>query len=631
MCGITGIINKDRNSKFHRDLIVKKMNDAIIHRGPDSEGSFSDDFCSLAMRRLSIIDLNSGNQPIFNEDKTILVFLNGEIYNYLILKADLQEKNHIFSTTSDTEVLVHLYEEFGTEMVYKLNGMFSFCIYDIPNNKWLLARDRFGEKPLYFYQYKNHFSFSSEINSLLEDDLIPRKLDRNSLIDYLSNSIVPDPKTLINDVFSLEAGSYMNYDGQHLQIKKYFSPSYNVNTHIKTTEDCIDLLNPLLIKAVKSQMISDVPLGAFLSGGIDSSTIVANMQMNSSKPIKTFTVKFDNSSYDESGIAKEVSNYLGTDHTEIFIRNKNFSEDIFWKIIKHVGLPFCDSSAIPTFFITEEIRKNVKVALSGDGGDEIFAGYPIYSWWPNIDKLRSMPNGLSSFYNRILEITGLNSTNKGRSLYRAFLAAKGSSNEIGARISILFSDVELKYLTNGITSDFSNFSKFPHESISWTGLQKALYYRIKYDLPSDMLIKVDRMSMANSLEVRAPFLDSDLFEAVSHIPSHLFLQKGKNKYLLRKMMETKLPKSVFEHPKTGFSIPLHDYFNDEFKRLCDEQILNNKKMLAIFNFEALEFFVKRGLTQKVDNSITVYRASHQLWALLQLGGWLNYFNIDVSI
>jgi asparagine synthase (glutamine-hydrolysing) len=629
MCGINGFIIF-KKSFYDKDFIVSMMNDAMEHRGPDESGFFSDNLCSLAMKRLSIIDLSNGKQPIYNEDKTVLVFYNGEIYNYLELKEDLLLKGHKFYTNSDTEVLVHLYEEYKESMFLLLKGMFSFCIYDINNKKWFIVRDRFGEKPLFYFYNNDFISFSSEIFSLLQNSNITRRINKPHIVDYLSNGIIPDPHTLFFNIFSLEPGSYLIIKDCNVEIKSYFKPRYVTDPSIKTTEDCLDLIKPAISSAVKSQMLSDVPIGAFLSGGIDSSTIVSNLQSNSSKPIQTFTVKFENSNYDESKIAKEVSEFLGTDHHELYIPNKGFTEDLFWKIIKHVGLPFPDSSAIPTFYITKEIRKFVKVAVSGDGGDEIFAGYPIYNWWGKINTLRTIPKFLRNRIKLFIENHKITNSHTGRSLHRAILASNGNHNEIGARASILFSDDETEYLTNGTKSNYFLLSNFPIESIEWSSLKKALYYRIKYDLPLDMLVKVDRMSMANSLEVRAPFLDASLFDIVSKIPPELLIQNGQNKFLLRKLMEDKLPKSVFDHPKSGFSIPLHDFFNEDFTELCHKYIIDNKKMSKLFNSNALNFFVNRGLSQKVDTEITIYRATHQLWALLQLGGWLSYFNVDVE-
>ena len=629
MCGINGIISNVVN-KNHRDLLVNDMNNSMIHRGPDESGFFSDENCTLAMRRLSIIDLNSGTQPIWNEDKSIGVILNGEIYNFLELKQILIRKNHKFSTNSDTEVIVHLYEEFGDDFVTMLKGMFAFCLYSLNESKWLIGRDRFGEKPLFYYQKDGYFSFSSEINSLLQDINIRRVLNVDVLEDYISNGIVSAPNTLLKNVFSLEPGFILKVQGRNIYKHQYFAIKYEIDNSIKSTQDCVELIKPVLSKAVKSQMVSDVSFGAFLSGGIDSSSIVTLLQQNSNKPIKTFTVKFDNESYDESVIAKEVSDNLGTEHNEIFIKNKDFSQEIFWKIIKHVGFPFPDSSAIPTFLISKEIVKDVKVAISGDGGDELFGGYPIYNWWPKIHKLRRVPNIILNGMDGIFRNFKINKHTSGRSIQRAILAALGDENEIGARSSIIFTEEESLFLTNGRKSNFASLSTFPEYSQDWEPLHKALFYRLKYDLPLDMLVKVDRMSMANSLEVRAPFLDCDLFDSVSKIPLNLLLQNGESKYLLRKIMKDLLPSSVFNHPKKGFSIPLHDYFNEEFVSLCDQYILNNFKLKKLFNTQALNFFVNRGLHQKFDTDITVYRASHQIWSLLQLGGWLIYFNVEVD-
>ena len=632
MCGIAGIIDLDRIlSLSERQIRVKEMNNKIIHRGPDGEGSYNDAYCSLAMRRLSIIDLYNGDQPLWNEDRSICVFMNGEIYNFPEIKTELAKKGHIFYTNSDTEVVAHLYEEHGVELATYLKGMFTICLYDLKQGIWHFFRDRFGEKPLFYFKSRKYLSFSSEISSLLCDHNVPRHLNRRALPYYLTNTFVPEPDTLLTGVYTLPPGHRMSFKDGDLNIQQYFEVDYKNDSALGSINECIEFLSPVLENAVRRQMISDVPIGAFLSGGIDSSTVVAHMQEFSSKPVQTFTVRFEDAKYDESLIAREVANYLGTDHNEITIPNHTFSEDMFWKIIDHVGCPFPDSSAIPSYFITEKIRKYVTVALSGDGGDELFAGYPFYSWWGKVNKLRSVPGFIRNIaMQAISHSKTLQKQAHGRQLLRALQANKGTPTEIGARMSILFSPEEVKCLLGEDLSEFRNLSKFPIQADQWSELRKAMYYRLIHDLPLDMLIKVDRMSMANSLEVRAPFLDPDLFDASCKIPDQFLIKNGKGKYIIRELMKKKLPPSVFNHPKSGFSIPLHHYMNKAFATLCDELILQNDVMLELFDKKWLRSFVNRGLRQKMDEMLTVYRVSHQLWSLLQLGGWIKHLNITNS-
>lgn len=629
MCGICGIISTQFDLE-NGNQIVSEMNDAIRHRGPDEDGRFEDEYCNLAMRRLSIIDLTGGKQPIYNSDKSIVAFLNGEIYNYRELKTDLEREGVAFYSKSDTEVLPHLYQKYGDQFISMLKGMFTFCIYDVREKRWLFARDRFGEKPFYYHYKAGYLTYSSEIDSLLKNSEVPRILNNGALPYYLSNTFVPEPETLFRDIYSLPPGHYMVYQSGNINITSYFEPNYIKDKSLKTEEDCVEYLNPILKNAVKRQMVSDVPIGAFLSGGIDSSTIVANMQEYSDKPIKTFTVRFDDAKYDESPIAREVAQMLGTDHHELTIQNRTFSEDIFWKIINHVGLPFPDSSAIPSFLISKEIRKFVSVALSGDGGDELFAGYPFYQWWQKVYNLRIIPQFIGNFASDTFTSVGWNQQPKIRQILRGIEANAGTANEIGARMSILFDPLEISQLIPNYKHSFERLSNFPAESDSWSIMNKSMYYRLKHDLPLDMLTKVDRMSMANSLEVRAPFLDPDLFDASTKIPDMFLIRQKKGKDIIRKIMKNRLPDSVFNHPKTGFSIPLHHYMNQIFEKLCQDLILNNNAMLRLFDEKALNFFVARGLSQKKDKELTAYRSSHQVWSLLQLGGWLKEYNVQIE-
>ncbi|MCB0704420.1 MAG: asparagine synthase (glutamine-hydrolyzing) [Saprospiraceae bacterium] len=638
MCGICGIIDHNQQLDVsRRDDWVRQMNAAITHRGPDEAGYRSTPAATLAMRRLSIIDLKSGQQPIYNEDKKISVFFNGEIYNFPELREWLLEKGHSFYTYSDTEVLVHLYEEFGFQgMLERVKGMFALVLQDDHKGAFYLARDRFGEKPLFYYQKETQLFFSSEIASLLEAEPVPRKLNQDALPYYLRMTIVPEPQTLLQEVHSLKPGHFLHLiDGQWTQ-EAYFVPSYEADSNIKTEQDAIEYIEPILEQAVKQQMISDVPLGAFLSGGIDSSTVVAWMQKNSPDPIKTFTVRFEESGYDESPIAREVSQLLGTDHTEITIPNQDFSEEIFWTVIDHVGLPFPDSSAIPTYLITKEIRTHVTVALSGDGGDELFGGYPIFQWWPKIARLQNIPAPIRSMAQAGVGIagnfpgTGNNSTL--RQLRRALEAASVPKDELGIAIQEMFSLRELaKLKKGGFRMPVPNeMARFPDAADDWSDLRRAMYYRLIHNLPLDMLIKVDRMSMANSLEVRAPFLDPDLFEASTKLPERFLIKDGKGKHLIRKIMEGRLPDSVFNHPKSGFSIPLHQYQNASFEKLVQELLNPGNVLYDLFDPEYLKKIIRSGLIQKGDTSgQSVFRSSHQLWSLMQLFGWAQRFRITL--
>lgn len=639
MCGICGIIDIAPSQTDLRASYIDHANQAMHHRGPDEGGVYVGDWGSIAMRRLSIIDLSGGTQPIYNEDGNLVIVMNGEIYNYRELRDMLQAKGHQFKTHSDTETLVHLYEEYGTEMPKYLKGMFAFALIDRKQKRLFIARDRFGEKPLFYYQDDKIFAFASELKSLLQHPQIPRKLNQEALLYFLSISFVPEPMTLLENIQNLPPGYGMTLDADgKTNTWAYFEPKYEIDTALKTEEDVIAMLRPKLEQAVLRQKVSDVPIGAFLSGGIDSSTVVAMLQKNSTERIKTFTVKFEEATYDESHIAREVAKKLGTDHHEITIPNQNFTEDIFWKIIDHVGVPFPDSSAIPTYFISKEIRKHVKVALSGDGGDELFGGYQVFGWYQRVLSLQKIPSvlrksavGLFDFQTN-LPLIG--NSSKVRQIRRAFSTSMVKHEALPMALYYMFEPRDIrKIVTNGVASPekLKNIQlDLPPEWKSWSPLRQMMYHNLRYNLPLDMLIKVDRMSMANSLEVRAPFLDPDLFEASAKIPDRFLRRDGKGKWIIRRMMANDLPDSVFNHPKTGFSIPLHKYQNEAFVQLAQSFFESKNPIIELFDKSGLQHILKNGLETHRDNAkFSVYKTSHQLWTLMQLFGWAERFNVTL--
>lgn len=637
MCGICGIIDwKNTLSDSDREGTVHAMNAALTHRGPDAAGSLSHGVGSLAMRRLSIIDRQGGHQPIYNETEDIAVVFNGEIYNYPELKSMLLERGHQFRTNADTEVLVHLYESFGTNMLDMLNGMFSFCIYDQKKQTYFLARDSFGEKPLYYYWDGQTFSFSSEIKSLLENKNIPRKLNHEALPYYFKTSLVPEPLTLLKQVKSVPAGHFVLLSKDNFTLTSYFKANYEVDNSLDEAE-AIELVRPFLVSAVKRQMVSDVPIGAFLSGGIDSSTVVALLAHNSSKKINTFNVRFENEAYDESAIARKVAEYYGTEHHEIFVPNVDFDESIFWKIIDHVGLPFRDSSAIPSYIVSQEIAKHVKVALSGDGGDELFGGYDLFQWYQKIVNLKKMGRPLQSALNSGLGIAQtmpvFNNLSLLRKLKRGVSTSLLSEADISIALNELYKDDQISRMLGGhlgeIDQEYLLLKEVGEDFLSWSPLRKIMYYRLIHTLPSNMLIKVDRMSMANSLEVRCPFLDRDLFAISAKLPDHLLIRQGKGKHLLREIMKNDLPSEVFNHPKMGFSIPLYQYQNEAFKKLAQRLLFDENPWPKLIPVDQLKEIYHRGIyTKKDDAHYTVFQTAHQLWMLMQLFGWGKRFNVQ---
>ncbi|MEM8523581.1 MAG: asparagine synthase (glutamine-hydrolyzing) [Bacteroidota bacterium] len=632
MCGICGIIDfKSKTSSKQRQQSVQAMNHAIFHRGPDEEGEYYDRIASLAMRRLSIIDLAGGQQPIFNESKDICIFFNGEIYNFQELRDELLAKGHQFKTNSDTETIVHLYEEIGTDLFARLKGMFALCLYDLRQQKFILGRDRFGEKPLFYHWNGTTFSFSSEIQSLLCHKAIPRRLNHEALPYYFRTSLVPEPLTLFQDIHSLPPAHFVEITEDNISINNYFSIDYKINNDLKTEEDAIAFIQPKLEQAVARQTISDVPIGAFLSGGIDSSTVVALLQKNSSKKISTFNVRFEDEVFDESSIARKVAEFWDTDHHEITIPNYDFTEDVFWTIICHIGVPFRDSSAIPTYFVSKAIGQHVKVALSGDGGDELFAGYSLFQWHEKILTLQKIPKFIRQSSQFSLQLAQhfpvLKNTSKIRQLQRVLNTSFEEKQDIPIALNEFFKAAEIEGLL-GIKETYQRLKNYPATAQNWSNLRKVMYYRTVHTLPSNMLIKVDRMSMANSLEVRAPFLDPDLFDAAAQLPDPFLIKNGKGKHLIRKIMEKDLPSEVFNHPKKGFSIPLYKYQNEAFKKLAQRLLFEENPLPNLFERTFLERIYHQGLTQKKNTAQqSVFQASHRLWMVMQLLGWAEVFGV----
>lgn len=624
MCGICGIIDfRIHRSTKARSLTVHQMNEAMYHRGPDEAGKFDDDICSLAMRRLAIIDINGGAQPIFNETKDILVFLNGEIYNYRDLRKRLLENGHKFRTESDTEVIVHLYEDFGSDCFSMLQGQFSICLYDLRNQTYLIARDRFGEKPCYYYQGEDFFAFSSEIKSLITNPDIDRRLNHAALPYYFRTSLVPDPMTMFDGIHSILPGHYLQIHHGKVEEHAYFKLIYKT-PEIDSEEEAIEALTPVFEAAVKKQMVSDVPIAAFLSGGIDSSSIVAVMQKLSTDPIKTFHVRFDQPGYDESAVARQVAKSLGTDHHELTIPNFDFDESIFWTVIDHIGIPFRDSSAIPTFLISREISKHSKVALSGDGGDELFGGYDLFQWYQKVSRARQYPlwtrKALNQGLGLISSLPSLPKQSRIRQIKRGLDTSFLFDDDIPIALNAFFQ-------ADFMPGELTRLKIYP-EKIPDASLRKIMYYRMKHTLPGNMLIKVDRMSMANSLEVRAPFLDPDLFDLSMNLCDDLLIRNGKGKAIMRRLMKPHLPAEVFDHPKSGFNLPLHQFQNANYEKLAHRLLFEENPFPELFSTDVLKSIYQDGVNTKHHTAQkSVFQTSHQLWMMMQLFGWAKHFNV----
>ncbi len=581
----------------------------MIHRGPDDEGTFFDEHAGLGMRRLSIIDLVTGKQPIHNEGKRIWIILNGEIYNFQELRDALEKKGHNFYTKSDTEVLVHLYEDLGEGFLQKINGMFALAIWDRDKQRLFLARDRLGKKPLYYSILNDTLIFASEIKSLLQYPFFKRELDFDSLNMYLTFEFVPAPYAIFKGLKKLLPGHYLTFSKDGCQIKKYWDISFASLSGVREDE-IREELRERFKEAVKKRLISDVPLGVFLSGGIDSSSIVAMMRELSVGDIKTFNVGFEDKSFDESSYAQKVAKYFGTDHYEMTL-HPNEMLKLIPEVANFLDEPLGDASIIPTYLLSRFTREHVTVALGGDGGDELFAGYPTYQAFKLADYYLKIPKflrkGLIEPAVNALPVSTANISLDFRA--KRFILGLNYSPEIRNSIWLgSFTPQEKEELLTpsvkgALKEDTFEIVKFYLKSVKTKEpLEKILYLDMKMYLQDDILVKVDRASMANSLEVRAPFLDYTFVNFVTSLPVNLKLNCFTMKYVLKKAMEQKLPPGIAQRKKKGFGIPVARWFKKELKNLVLDVFESSKiKREGYFNPQYIERLLKEHFEGKRDN------------------------------
>jgi asparagine synthase (glutamine-hydrolysing) len=618
---------------------LEAMNALLRHRGPDDEGVYRHGPVAMAIRRLAVIDLKGGHQPIANETGTIWVVLNGEIYNYRELREDLIARGHTFATHSDTEVLVHLYEQEGDAFVPRLMGMFAFAIHDRRARRLLIARDRFGEKPLYYCATRESFVFSSEIPSLLAHPAVGRVLDLEGLRYYLATGMVPSPLTLFHGVRSLPPGHQMTVgeDGE-VSVRPYFRIEHRPDESLRDPERAAGRVAEALRNAVRRQLVADVPVGAFLSGGIDSSSVVAVASRLKPEPIRTFTVRFPGADYDEGEVASAVARHLGTRHTEHRVEREGFAEEDFWRVLDHVGQPFVDTSAIPTGMVSELARRHVTVALSGDGGDEMFAGYTIFALTGRLRAVSSLPRVLLAAAQQAVTLASripwLPGGSRLRQIRRGIEVARLPERAQIFAIRQIFGAEEIAALaadgTGGslILPIDHLMTEEPGGTERWSLLRRMMLSRTRFNLEADMLVKVDRMSMAHSLEVRAPFLDPEVADVAWSLPDDLLVREGVGKWIVRRAVADLLPSEVFRHPKQGFAIPLHRYQNSRYRALVRDVLLASHALHRLFAPPALERLLDFSLAQQVDDArLSVFRASHQAWAMAQLFGWFTRFRV----
>lgn len=621
MCGITGIVRRD-GAQIDRELLAR-MNYAIRHRGPDDDGFYFNDGVGLAMRRLAIIDLKSGQQPIHNADKTAWIVFNGEIYNYRELRKQLEALGHRFYTDSDTEAIVHAYDQYGTDCPKHLRGMFAFAIWDERNKSLFLARDRVGKKPLLYAQSNGQLIFGSEFTALLTHPDVSRAVNYEAIHHYLSFICVPAPLTAYQSIRKLEPGHWLLWRDGEVQCERYWQLDFSNKVKI-SEEEAGERVVDLLREAVRVRLMSEVPLGAFLSGGIDSSAVVALMAQESSEPVKTFSIGFEEQDFSELQHARRVAEHVGADHHEFIVRPN--AMEILPTLVEHYGEPFADSSAIPSYYVSRETRGYVTVALNGDGGDECFAGYERYAAMNMAQRYTSLlPAGVLANLAKALPELQWRSNLLGKG--KRFLKAASltpvqrylrwiSAFDENAKLDLYSDDFREQtagFSTVGIIQPW--FAKANGAGI----VDASLLTDTMTYLPNDLLVKMDIASMTVSLEARSPFLDNHLMEFAARLPERLKLRRMTTKYLLKRVLKGLVPAENLSRGKMGFGVPIGHWFRGTMQSFLRETLLSEKAV-------ARGFFKKDKVQQIVDQHVEGKRDhSHRLWSLLMLELWFQRF------
>lgn len=624
MCGICGYVHLDK-SKRPSEAVVKGMMDALIPRGPDDEGLYVKENVALGHRRLSIIDLKTGHQPMLNEDGSIAIVYNGEVYNFRELKEPLVKKGHVFKTHSDTEVIIHAYEEYGEECLNHFNGMYALAIWDSKRERLFLARDRFGKKPLYYATFDNQFIFASELKAILKHPSVRKEIDMTALSKYLAYEYVPSPYTIFKNIKKLEPSSRLSLQKGSYKVEAYWDVKFAHQDTVFDLKSAKPRLVSLLRDSVRRRLISDVPLGVFLSGGIDSSSVVAMMaELVKAKDIKTFSIGFKEESYDESTDARRVADFFGTDHHEEILKPKTML-DVLPDIVDVLDEPFADSSMIPTYLVSKYTRRYVTVALGGDAGDELFFGYPSFL----AHKINRYLNILPQPFRGIL-IKRLAESAPRPNKYMSpnfkvnrFLRGLGFPEEIRHQVwigSFIPKEQARLFLPNNVLNhDALDIYDLTNKLFQKTGdidpMDRAMYIYLRTYLADDILTKVDRASMANSLEVRAPFLDKDFVDFATAIPSSLKMKGFNAKWILKKALEDKLPKSTLKKSKQGFAAPVAKWLKEDLKPLLFEKFDKSKiEREGIFDYRYVRSMLDEFINNKEDTR-------KEVWALFMFEMW----------
>lgn len=609
MCGIAGFAGKLADGPDAADRL-RRMCDAIRHRGPDDSGYHVAPGVAIGMRRLSIIDVAGGHQPMTNEDGSVHVVFNGEIYNYQTLRARLLAGRHQLNTQSDTETLVHLYEELGADLAKELRGMFGFAIWDDNRRRLLVVRDRLGIKPLYYWPTSDGVAFGSELRALVALPGFPRALDADAVVDYMALGYVAEPRSIIKGVSKLPPGHYLEWTRESgVRVQRYWSPAVAENSRI-TEPEAIEETRRLLDESVRIHLLSEVPLGAFLSGGIDSSGVVATMSRVVDQPVRTFSIGFEEREFDESRYAADVASALGTRHTSLVVRPD--ADLLFDQVARALDEPFADPSALPTFLVSHLARRDVTVALSGDGGDELFGGYTRYFELNGASEVpafartllqgvgRSLPHGAYG-RNRLL---ALGRSMRGRYAGTVALPVRESEGgllraEVAAH-SLPFENTLDRWFDDASARDF---------------MTQLMMVDVQSYLPGDILTKVDRMSMAHSLEARVPLLDHVIAEFALSLPPALKFRDGVGKWALRRALADRVPAEVFTRPKQGFDVPLRDWFRGPLSYRLDGIINESSPIYEFVDARAVRRVVTEHRVGRRDHARTI-------WRLLMLEQWM---------
>lgn len=585
MCGICGFIHFDTDRPSSKELVTV-MADTIFHRGPDASGFFVKKNIALGHRRLSIIDLNTGNQPMFNKDQSLSLIFNGEIYNYLEIREELISKGRVFYTTSDSEVIIQAYEVWGIDCQNKFNGCWAFALWDENKQQLFLSRDRVGEKPLHYSLYDNSFIFGSEIKSLFAYG-IPKDYTLEMLEVYLTLTNIPEPHTFYKHIKKLQAGHFIIIKKGLFNEYKYWDlPEIDEGNMLGNKEQIYEKFSYLFEDSIKIRMRSDVPFGAFLSGGLDSSSVVASMSKISRFPVNTFTIGFDEKAFDESSLAAEVAQKFSTKHYRGTVDSDDF-ETTLERLSFHFDEPFGDSSAIPVDYVSRFASEKVKMVLTGDGGDEVLSGYTSYQGIKLINIINSFPSHATKLF--LILNDNIGSTVKGSFRYKLNKASsiiRTANLKFSDRIAEKAASTNLSSIKT-LTKNMDNIIKiedflaeFMAKSAYKDDFYKMMYLNFKYDLPNDYLVKVDRMSMANSLEARVPFLDHRLIEFMVHVDKDVKMQGWERKSILRKTIGKQLPSGILSAPKKGFGIPLREWFKkDSFESTIKNNLLDLNTIL----------------------------------------------------